>query len=267
MYLLLSKKQKQSCKPLLIFCDRWTELYGIILQMVSILLFLATRWGCTIGDLSIQMMAPQIQSRNLSYGISYIILWYNQNQDIFMAGSTEYSSHWENFYEEVYADSLTYIHCDFQFKNDKHVLFDCVFAQKVWDQRLKRKSPLFLYAHGWYSMPVIKLCHDGYYPSAHQIAMQTLRFAEEYKSLHHQSVHSNRVSHPSSVQRMWKAPKLGYLNINTNINFFESKIGIGILVRNFLGMPLLARALPHIERFTVNMMNSLVSLRVLANLL
>ncbi|KAI5648255.1 hypothetical protein M9H77_34260 [Catharanthus roseus] len=173
----------------------------------------------------------------------------------------------ENLFKRGETNSLACIHCGFQFKNDRYVLFDCVFAQKVWDQFAFGNKWRIIFAlsfkdlfHSiltqfeveevsifsictwllWYARN--KLRHDGSCSSAHQIAIQTLHFVKEYKSLHHQSVHSN----------IWKAPKFDYLKINTDISFSENKISIGILVRNNLGIHVLARALHHIKCFTVD---------------
>lgn len=88
--------------------------------------------------------------------------------------------------------------------------------------------------------------------------MQALHFVEEYQFHHHHSASSVSGSLSSSNLCKWKPPDLGYhkvnildfgyLKVNIDIAFFDNMIETGILARNYLGISLLAWALPLLDK-------------------
>lgn len=50
----------------------------------------------------------------------------------------------------------------------------------------------------------------------------------------------------------WTPPDSSTLKINTGVAFVEGKISIGILIRNHLGVPLLAKVVPRYGSFLVD---------------
>lgn len=76
------------------------------------------------------------------------------------------------------------------------------------------------------------------------IAFQVLHLSEESLKLPQNSISSSMLPHSISSPRIWKPPDHHILKVNTYVAYFESKIGIGILVRNHLGIPLIAKCIP-----------------------
>lgn len=79
-----------------------------------------------------------------------------------------------------------------------------------------------------------------------------MHLADEYE-LFHSFFDSPARNNPPLLERAtWKPPDSRYLKVNTDTAFSNHKIGIEILVRNHLGIPLIAKA-PHIKAdFTVD---------------
>ncbi|KAI5670611.1 hypothetical protein M9H77_10975 [Catharanthus roseus] len=73
----------------------------------------------------------------------------------------------------------------------------------------------------WYARN--KLKHKGTTFFEATITLQALNMTEEYSAL---------------------PPNYGTLKINTDVAFLKDKIGIGVIIRNHMGIPLLAKAIP-----------------------
>lgn len=71
-----------------------------------------------------------------------------------------------------------------------------------------------------------------------------MHFSEEFPKLHESSVPMKMVPFPITSSRIWKMTNPGILKVNTDMAFSESKIGIGIIVRNHLGVPLITICIP-----------------------
>lgn len=105
---------------------------------------------------------------------------------------------------------------------------------------------LIWYAHN-------KLRHDGVCTSEDLIMQQALLQFEEFLKFHHQvdPVICGLAFVPS--RKIWKPLDRSTPKVNADFGFLESKIGIGILVCNHLGIPLVAEALPRIGKFSISM--------------
>lgn len=65
--------------------------------------------------------------------------------------------------------------------------------------------------------------------------------------------HSSPMVHSAgSFPRIWKPPHPCTLKGNINVSFSEGKMGIDVLVRNHLGIPLLGKTTPHLGRYSVD---------------
>lgn len=59
----------------------------------------------------------------------------------------------------------------------------------------------------------------------------------------------------TTMLNKWTLLDYGTLIINTDVAFLEGSIGIAILVRNHLGIPLLAKVVPHFGCYSVDYRN------------
>lgn len=59
------------------------------------------------------------------------------------------------------------------------------------------------------------------------------------------------ISTTHSFQR-WIPPNRGFLKVKIDVSFSSGKMNVGILVRNHLGVPLLAKAIPRARHFDVD---------------
>lgn len=83
------------------------------------------------------------------------------------------------------------------------------------------------------------------------IAHQALLYSEEFLRLHKQLVIPIQVVSQVLPPRVWLPQECGVLKVNTNVIFAKSRIDIGIIVHNHLGIPLLAKVLTREGRFSV----------------
>lgn len=97
-----------------------------------------------------------------------------------------------------------------------------------------------------------KLLYERACFSANMIEYQAMLLSEEYKNLYQQLVSLSGEVSLLRLQRIWKPLNLGILKVSTDVSFSHGKIGIFILVRSHLGIPLLAKALPQVGKFSVD---------------
>lgn len=58
-----------------------------------------------------------------------------------------------------------------------------------------------------------------------------------------------------TLLRLWKLAACGFLKVNTDgllLYFIDDKIGIDILIQNYLGISLFAKIIPHLGHFLVD---------------
>lgn len=87
-----------------------------------------------------------------------------------------------------------------------------------------------------------RLQHESNCSNPTSIALQAMDLMEEYMNQQHLSSYLVQSTGPSLRILMPSDP--GILKINTNVSFTDGKIGIGILIRNDLSIPLMAKSLP-----------------------
>lgn len=91
----------------------------------------------------------------------------------------------------------------------------------------------------WFACNQLK--HEGSCPTVELIAHQALQHFEEYLRLHRHNASPTDMRAFCPPQRLWCPPNLDFLKVNFDFAFSEGRIGIGILVRNHLGIPLLLK--------------------------
>lgn len=67
---------------------------------------------------------------------------------------------------------------------------------------------------------------------------------KEFLSVAQHSGLNTNLSILDPMLKKWTPTDSGALKINTNVTFSEGKIGIGIFIRNHLGVPLFAKVVP-----------------------
>lgn len=75
---------------------------------------------------------------------------------------------------------------------------------------------------------------------------------EKYLTQSHLTRKPSNFPDRSPMKMIWTPPEYGTLKLNTDAAFANRKIGIGILIRNFLVIPILAREIPRQENFSVH---------------
>lgn len=88
--------------------------------------------------------------------------------------------------------------------------------------------------------------------NASAIAVHLIYFFDELMQFHESPPSLIMTSSFQASPRFWKPPDLGILKINTNMSFSEDEIGIGIIVRNYLGIPLSAKCITCPGHFSVD---------------
>lgn len=85
----------------------------------------------------------------------------------------------------------------------------------------------------------------------------------EYLTLDQHPENLSSLSIFDSLRIFWAPLYYGTLKINTDAAFLEGTIGLGILIRNHLGIPVLAKAIPWSVIFFWILENFWVSLKVI----
>lgn len=88
--------------------------------------------------------------------------------------------------------------------------------------------------------------------NASAIALQEMYFSNEFLQLHENLPSLLMLSFLPASPRSQKPVDPKILKINTTMAFSEDKIGIGIIVRNHLGILLLAKFIPRPDSFSVD---------------
>lgn len=158
-----------------------------------------------------------------------------------------------------------------------HALFNCSFSKEVWaklppgykwshiptlsfkDLMLSilsnfSKEEIAIFATCtwliWHARN--RLQHEREYSKKSSISLQEINLSKEFLKL----TSSVNVTHafifPAHSFQKWIPHNPGFLKANTDISFTLVKIGIGTLVRNHLGVPLLAKAIPRVGHFDVD---------------
>lgn len=166
-------------------------------------------------------------------------------------------------------DHTICIHCEHPIEINRYVFFDYEFAKNVWNYLPLGRKWLQITAQNfkdlfhsivlqydltdvgifatctsliWYARN--KLFHDGNCSSENLIVVHALSLSEEYMKIN-LTYHSSLIVHSTgSFPRIWKPPNPGDWKSNTDVSFSKGNIGIDILVRTHLEIPLLAKALP-----------------------
>lgn len=139
------------------------------------------------------------------------------------------------------------IHYDFHFENDRHILF----KTNGEESQLLVLGIFFIMLSYIISIKILQffLHIVGTYSSGQFIVSQTLYFVEEFSSFMKMpsSLH-NQATTRLSRQFLKPLPQ-GISKVNTNVAFSDGKIGTGIIIRNYLGIPLFTGVISRLGLF------------------
>lgn len=93
-----------------------------------------------------------------------------------------------------------------------------------------------------------RLQHEGILPNETLIALHVLNMIEELLRLPRDVNRSSSIT----LRNSWIQPEFGTLKVNTDVTFLEGKFDIEILVRNHLGISILAKFVPRNRWFVIN---------------
>lgn len=102
----------------------------------------------------------------------------------------------------------------------------------------------------WYAQIILRYGEECLTKSI--IKFQPLNITEEFLNLSHNLAKANNIS--ASTPLIQKQAPLEYEipKVNTDVTLSSVKINIGLLVRNHLGIPLLAKVMPRIGNFQID---------------